>query len=267
MPRTREYVAELVGTFLMLLVGLSAVTVMFAATSPLVRWVSSEEVRRLITGALFAGGATLIVYSPIGKTSGGHLNPAVTLAMLRMGKMTQRGAAGYVAAQLAGALAGAAVVRLLWGSLADDVRVGATTPGIGGWPWSVVAEVAFTFALVGLILRFVDRPALMRFTPLAAGALVATLVFVAAPISGTSLNPARSLGPAVIAGVLDDLWIYVVAPIAGALLAVVVYRRRSRGVRCGKLVHDERYECRFLDCQYTPPSRRLPSMDEMDRVS
>ena len=267
MPRTREYVAEFAGTFLMLLIGLSAVTVMFATSSPVVRWVPSEDVRRLITGTVFAGGATLIVYSPIGKTSGGHLNPAVTLAMRRMGKMTPRGAAGYVAAQLAGALAGAAVVRVAWGSLADDVRVGATRPGIGGWPWSVVAEVAFTFVLVGLILRFVDRPALMRFTPLAAGSLVATLVFVAAPVSGTSLNPARSLGPAVVAGLLDDLWIYVLAPVTGALLAVAVYRRKRRGVRCGKLVHDDRYECRFLDCRYTPPSRRLPSMQEMDRVT
>ena len=123
---------------------------------------------------------------------------------------------------------------------------------------SSAVEAGITFLLVSLILFFVDRPNLMRFTPAAAGTLVAFLVFVEAPLSGTSLNPARSLGPAVVAGDYRGLWAYFVGPIAGALLAAAVYRRRHATVRCGKLIHDARYACRFIDCRYTPQERRLP---------
>src|SRR6266542_6465590 len=255
--RTRDYAAEFTGTFLLLLIGLSAVVVDFAPGSPVPRWIPDQNLRRLLTGFLFAGGATAIVYSPLGKTSGGHINPAVTLAFLRLRKITGRSAAWYMVAQFAGALAGAVAVRLLWGKLATDVDLGATIPGRGGSAASLLAETAMTFLLVSLILRFVDEPKLQRFTPAAAGALVAFLVFVEAPLSGTSLNPARSLGPAVVAGDYRGLWAYFVGPVAGALAAVAVYRRRHATVRCGKLIHDPRYECRFIDCRYTPPERRV----------
>jgi aquaporin Z len=122
---------------------------------------------------------------------------------------------------------------------------------------SALAEGAITFLLVTLILFFVDRPVLQRFTPAAAGTLVAFLVFVEAPLSGTSLNPARSLGPAVVAGDYRGLWAYFVGPLAGALAAAFVYQRRHRSVRCGKLIHDPSYPCRFLDCAYTPAELRL----------
>lgn len=103
----REYAAEFTATFLLLLVGLSAVSVNFGDGSPIPSWIPNEAVRRLLTGILFAGGATAIVYSPLGQRSGGHLNPAVTLAFLRLGKMTRRSAVFYIVAQILGALAGA----------------------------------------------------------------------------------------------------------------------------------------------------------------
>jgi len=255
--RTRDYAAEFAGTFLLLLIGLSAVVVDFAHGSPVARWLPDENLRRLLTGFIFAGGATAIVYSPLGRTSGGHINPAVTLAFLRLRKITGRSAAWYMVAQFAGAFAGAVAVRLLWGSLASDVDLGATIPGWGGSAVSLLAEIAMTFLLVTLILRFVDEPKLQRFTPAAAGALVAFLVFVEAPLSGTSLNPARSFGPAVVAPDLSGFWVYLLAPPVGALLAVALYRRSRRTVRCGKLIHSDEYDCRFLDCEYTPPHRRV----------
>jgi aquaporin Z len=212
---------------------------------------------------VFAGGATLVVYSGLGKRSGGHLNPAVTLAFCRLGKMTGRSALGYAAAQVLGAAAGALTVRLAWGDLATQVHVGATLPRHGGWPAALVAEVAITFLLMTLILRFVDDPRLMPFTAAAAGALVAFLVFVEAPVSGTSLNPARSLGPAIASGVFADLWVYLIAPPVGALLAVLAYRRARGTVKCGKLFHSDRYRCRFLECGYTPELERMPAPHSM----
>lgn len=257
--RTRDYAAEFAGTFLLLLIGLSAVVIDFAHGSPVPRWLPDENLRRLLTGIVFAGGATAIVYSPLGKTSGGHINPAVTLAFLRLRKITGLSATWYMLAQFAGALAGALAVRLLWGNLAVDVDLGATIPGRGGWPASLLAEIAITFLLVTLILRFVDEPSLQRFTPLAAGALVAFLVFVEAPLSGTSLNPARSFGPAVVSPDYTRIWVYLVAPPLGALLAVALYRRSRPTVRCGKLIHVDGYACRFLDCEYTPEHERVHS--------
>ena len=257
MQTWREFAAEFAGTALLLVIGLSAVVLDFAQGSPVPGWIPDGNLRRLLTGIVFAGGATLIVYSPLGKRSGGHINPAVTLGFLRLGKITRRSAAGYVAAQFLGALAGAAIVQLVWRRLATQVDLGATIPGRGGWMASLIAEAAITFLLMTLILRFVDDPRLMPFTPAAAGALVAFLVFAEAPVSGTSLNPARSLGPAVVSGDYRDLWLYLLAPPLGALLAAATYRRRRRTVRCGKLVHDDAYQCRFLDCQYTPPHERI----------
>ncbi|MGW7257403.1 aquaporin [Streptomyces sp. NPDC054834] len=253
----REMAAEFTGTALLLLAGLSAVVVGFAPASPVVAAVPSEDLRRLLTGVLFAGSATLIVYSPLGRVSGGHINPAVTLAFYRLGKITRRGAAGYALAQTAGALLGTVLVALLWGGWAADVRLGATVPGIGGVWASLAAEAVATFLLVALILNLVDRPRLMPFTAAAAGLLVATLVFVEAPVSGTSLNPARSLGPALVGATWSGLWVYLLAPLAGALAAAVLYRRRRHTVACGKLIHDDAYACHFLDCRYTTPERRV----------
>jgi aquaporin Z len=252
-----EYLAEFAGTALLLVIGLSAVVFDFASGSPMLRWIPDQDVRRLLTGLVFAGGATAIVYSPLGRRSGGHINPAVTGAFLRLGKISPGSAAWYCSAQFAGALTGAALVLLAWGDLAERVHVGATFPGRGGVVVSLLAEAALTFLLVTLILFFVDRPRLQRFTPAAAGLLVAFLVFVEAPLSGTSLNPARSLGPAVIGGEYHGLWAYLVGPVAGALLAAWVYMRRHRAIPCGKLFHDPAYPCRFLECAYTPSEQRM----------
>ncbi len=253
----REYAAEFAGTALLLLVGLSALCADFSAKSPVVAALPDSNVRRLITGIIFAGTATAIVYSPLGKRSGGHLNPAVTLAFLRLRKITPNSAAIYITVQIAGALTGAALVLAIWRGWATSVRLGATTPHDGGAAATAAAELVATFLLVSLILNFVNRPRLMPFTAAAAGTMVACLVFVEAPVSGTSLNPARSLGPALVGGTFTDLWTYLLAPPLGALVAAFVYRYQRSSVACGKLFHSGAVQCRFLDCQYTPPDQRV----------
>ena len=124
----REYLAEYFGTAVLLLVGLSAVCADIASSSPVVSAFPDPNVRRLLTAVTFAGTVTAIVYSPLGRRSGGHLNPAVTLAFWRLGKITTRSAMFYAAAQIAGALTGAALVLAIWRGWATNVHVGATVP-------------------------------------------------------------------------------------------------------------------------------------------
>lgn len=257
------YVAELVGTAAVIAIGLSAATLDFGASSPVPRHVPSEALRRLLTGTVFATAGALAVYSRLGKRSGGHFNPAVTLAFYRLGKVTRRDAVLYVVCQVLGAVAGAFAVWAVWGALARSVHVGATVPGSHGAPVAFVAEVLMAIALVFLIVEVVSHPRVAPLTPVIAGALAVTFVVLIAPISGTSLNPARSLGPAVFGHELGVLWIYLIAPPLGALAAVVLYRALGRRrPPCAKLYHTDDYVCHFVDCEYQPPpSRRSPSRD------
>ena len=250
----KAYLAEFAGTAVILFVGLSAATIDFGVTSAIPMHVRSAVLRRLITGSIFATAGALVVYSRLGRRSGGHFNPVVTLAFHRLGKVTTRDAGAYIAAQALGALLGAFAVWLAWGALARSVHVGATVPGSRGRVVAFVAELLMTFLLLTLILQFVARMGIARWTPVAAGAMAATMVVLFAPVSGTSVNPARSLGPAVWGHELGVLWIYLVAPPIGALLATVLYRALGRRTTpCAKLFHTDEYVCHFVNCQYQRP--------------
>ena len=250
-PKFSLYACEFAGTALMLFIGISAVAFMWAPGSP-VPAVSNPALRRLITGLLFAGGATAVVYSPLGQRSGAHINPAVTLAFWRIGKVPTKDAAWYVVAQFLGAFAGTALAGLAFHRLTTGVQYAATVPGDGySWLTALAAEVAITFLLVFTIFVCVNKPRVAARTGLIAGALVALLVMVEAPISGTSLNPARSLAPAVLAPLYTSLWIYFVGPAAGALIAVAAYQGRwGASTVCAKLYHTEKYPCPFDTCGY-----------------
>lgn len=134
----REYWDELAGTVLLILVTLSAICADFAAGSPVVSSIPEAGLRRLLTGFIIAGAATAIVYSPLGRRSGGHFNPAITVAFMRLGKITRRSAAFCIIAQIAGAVIGAALVLAIWRSWAKSVSFGATVPGYGG-AWAALA--------------------------------------------------------------------------------------------------------------------------------
>ena len=245
------YACEFAGTALMLCWGVTAVSFMWGSGSP-VPEIPNAVLRRLVTGLLFAGGATAVVYSPLGQRSGGHINPAVTLAFWRLGKFPGADVPGYIAAQVLGAIAGVAAAAALWGDLARSVQYAATAPG-AGWTWAgaLAAETLATFALVFLIFVCVNKPAVAAKTGLIAGSLVVALVTIEAPVSGTSVNPARSAAPALFVPVFRDQWIYVAGPIAGALLAAVAYRRRwGASTVCAKLYHTAAYPCPFDTCGY-----------------
>lgn len=216
--------AELIGTALLVAIGLSVVILDFGHGSFVVHYLPNPGLRRLITGFLFGTTGALIALSPLGKESGAHINPAVTLAFWLMGKLRIRHALVYLSAQLAGAIAGS-VPLLLWGQIGRSVGFGATIPGSGYGPaWALLGETATTFALITGLFFFLSQRRIRAFTPALFPVLYAVMVFLEAPVSGTSTNPARSLGPAVISGDWQDWWVYWLGPLLGTLMGIALFR-------------------------------------------
>ena len=257
------YLSEFAGTAIMLFIGVSAVAFMWGPGSP-VPVVSNGALRRLLTGIMFAGGATAVVYSPLGQISGGHINPAVTLAFWRLGKVPGRDAVIYVVMQFVGAFVGAWAAGVAWGHLTTGVQYAATVPGEGyTWAGALAAETLITFLLVFLIFVCVNKPKIAPKTGILAGSLVAILVMIEAPVTGTSLNPARTLGPAILAPNYAALWVYFVGPVAGALLAVAAFTGQwGKQTVCAKLYHTEKYPCPFDSCSYRLVSKGETVMTE-----
>jgi aquaporin Z len=220
-----EWLCEAIGTMLLLVGGLSAVCLDFGRGSWMAEHIPSSSLRLLITGALFAGTGSLVAVSPIGRRSGAHLNPAVTLAFRITGHVHPHDLAGYWAAQFVGALAGAGLIGLLWGGVARSVGFGVTHPAGGlSDAGALGVEVLMTAILLTVILAFVSSRALMHWTPLAVWVVVTLLVWQGAQHTGTSLNPARSAGPALVAGDLGDLWVYLAAPLLAAVAVALIVR-------------------------------------------
>jgi aquaporin Z len=243
----REWLAELAGTALLLIGGLSAITLDFGRHSPVAVLVPSHSMRLLLTGALFAATGSLIAISPLGRISGAHLNPAVSLAFWLSGKMHHHDVGAYVVAQCGGACLGALAVKWAWPELAT-AGYGVTLPGPSISPIAAVfIEAGMTALLLLTILLFLSRMRTARWTPLAAWFVITLLVWQGAPLTGTSLNPARSLGPATAAYYFHNLWIYAIGPPVGAALATVfvVGGMRLRPVTA-KLFHDPRYTSIFM---------------------
>lgn len=217
------FISELVGTALLVAVGVSLVILDFGAGSPVAALLPDAGVRRLITGFLFGTTGALIAVSPVGKHSGAHINPVVSMAFWLMGKLRAGTTAGYVGAQLAGCLLGA-LPLLAWGPMGRSIRFGGTFPGTGyGAGAAFLGEVATTFALVVGLFLFLSHRRSRPFTPLLFPFLYAAMVYLEGPISGTSTNPARTLGPGLISGDWRSWWVYWAGPALGALLGVSLF--------------------------------------------
>jgi aquaporin Z len=234
--------AEATGTGLLLLAGLSFVILDFGAGSPVLKWIPDPGLRRLITGFLFGTTGGLIAVSPLGKLSGAHLNPMVTFAFWVQGKLQTHMMVGYILVQFAGAALGS-LPLLLWGQMGSSVDFGATVHGVGYSTLVVlIGEILTTGAMILGLFFFLSHSRLRSFTPLLFPFLYAVMVFLEAPISGTSTNPARSFGPSLVAGVWQGWWVYWLGPLLGTLFALALIRSNWLGaleVDVAKLYHFE----------------------------
>ena len=231
------FFSELIGTGLLVLGGLSCVILMFGEGSPLPRLLPNAGVRSAITGFLFGSVGASIALSPVGTVSGAHINPAVTFGFWLFRKISSGTLGVYVTAQLVGASFGA-LPLLGWRSLGRSVAFGATVPGSGYSVWTALGgEVVTTFAMVALMCIFIAYRPLRPFTPGIFPPLFSFMAWAESPISGTSCNPARTLGPALISGRWDSWWIYWIGPLVGAFAASLLFSRLARRIEVAKLYH------------------------------
>jgi aquaporin Z len=228
MDLSREAIAEFLGTLWLVLGGVGS-AVLAANFMP------ETNLGIGLVGVSLAFGLTVVTGAyALGHISGGHFNPAVTLGILAAKRIEVRQAAIYVVAQLIGAVVATAIIVIIAngvdGFSVDDSGLGANgfadhSPGLYSWGAALVAELVLTFFFLLIILGVTGREALTPFAPLAIGLSLTLIHLISIPVTNTSVNPARSTGPAIFVGgwALEQLWLFWVAPLLGAVLAGLVH--------------------------------------------
>jgi aquaporin Z len=203
--------------------------------------------RRILTGMAMGLTAIAIIYSPWGKQSGAHFNPSVTWTFFRLGKVKLWDGVFYSVFQFVGGVTGVVVSAVLLGDVLShqSVSYAVTLPGPNGRTIAFIAELVISFGMMSMILRVSNHDRLARYTGIFAGLLVATYISVEAPLSGMSMNPARTLGSAFPARIWNSLWIYFTAPPLGMLMAAEVHLLSRRRLNCAKLHHQNTKRCIF----------------------
>jgi aquaporin Z len=221
-------------------------------SSPIAQRLESAAFRRFVAGLSMAVTALCIFLSPYGRRSGAHINPAVTLTYLTLGRVRPWDAFFYIVFQFLGGAAGVGVASLLIGpALAHSaVDFAATLPGPRG-AWSAFfAELLISALMMSTVLVVSNRKKTARFTPFFAATLIALFITFESPVSGMSMNPARTTASAIHSGEWTSLWVYYAGPLLGMLLASAGYRFFHGGrVYCAKLHHENHYRCIFR-CGY-----------------
>jgi aquaporin Z len=225
----KKYLAELIGTMCLVLFGCGAAVI---------SGVNVEHVPAglgLLGISLAFGLAVVAMAYTIGGISGCHINPAITIAMLVAGKIGGKDAVGYIIAQFMGAVAGAGILYLI-ATGQGNFKMGEWALGSNGWGegylgnYSIssafIAEAVLTFLFLYVIFNVTSKHGNSNMAGLAIGVTLVLIHLVAIPITGTSVNPARSFGPAIFAGgkALAQLWLFIVAPVVGAVAAAIVWK-------------------------------------------
>ena len=244
-----EYLMEAAGLGLFMISAAVMTSLLEYPHSPFFLLLPDPAVRRILIGIAMGLTAIGIIYSPWGKRSGAHLNPAVTVTFFRLGKIQGLDAFFYVFAQFAGGLIGLLLASLAIGMAIEHPTVNyvVTVPGLDGTGVAFAAEACISFGLMLVVLIVSNHKKLNVWTGVFAGVLVAIYIALEAPFSGMSMNPARSFASALPANLWTDFWVYLTAPLLGMLLAAECYVRFSgaRRVLCAKLYHDNNTRCIF----------------------
>ena len=250
-----EYLMEAAELGLFMFSACAFTVLLFHPSSPVAQTIHDGMFRRLLMGTAMGSTAIAIIFSPLGQRSGAHFNPSLTWTFFRLGKIEAWDAAFYTLFQFAGGSAGVMLASLTLGKWITHraVNYAVTVPGPNGPGIAFLGEVLISFVLMGVVLNVSNTKRLARWTGIFAGCLVATYITIESPISGMSMNPARTLSSALGAHVWMSLWIYFVAPPLGMLLAAEVYRRLNvgRAVACAKLHHHNNKRCIFR-CNFEP---------------
>jgi aquaporin Z len=243
MLNARKLLAEFLGTAILVVIAVGTATENFGF-----KLFGGSVAAGVVTTALAFGLVLMALAYAIGPISGCHINPAVTMGFLAAGRMKVGEAIGYMVAQVVGAIAGAAV---LWGMVSQVPNYSRTGTGLGtdGYgAYSLVhlseggaflTEVVLTFVFVMVVLFATHKAAIQGAAGLAIGMALVVVHLIGIPLTGTSVNPARSLGPALIVGghATSQVWLFIVAPLVGAVVAAVVHLILS-----GRSVADEKAE-------------------------
>ncbi len=206
----KKYLAEFIGTFALVFCGTGAIVI---------NDVTGGAVSHVGIAATFGAIVTVMIYA-FGNISGAHINPAVTIAFSFTDRFDKKYLVGYIIAQLLGALLASGTLRFLF---MEHSNLGATIP-FDSWHQTFIIEVILTYFLMIVILFVSNDKAVQQFTGIAVGATVLLEAMFAGPITGASMNPARSIAPALVSGNLADLWMYILAPIIGAVLASLTWK-------------------------------------------
>jgi aquaporin Z len=255
-----EYLMEAVGLGLLMISASFVTAVLEHPASPIYQalvqlsgGLANPLLQRFLIGIVMGLTAIAIIYSPWGKQSGAHLNPVVTLTFFRLGKVRPIDALFYILAQFVGGFVGLLFATTILGEAIAHPNIGyiVTIPGSGGASIAFLAELIISFGMMMMILIVSNTPKLAPFTGLFAGILIATYITLEAPLSGMSMNPARTLASAIPGHNWTAIWVYFTAPLLGMLSASEVYLRSKgrKAVRCAKLHHHNNKRCIFR-CGY-----------------
>jgi aquaporin Z len=244
-----EYLIEAAGLTLYMFLTCVFASLLQHPASPVRLFIVSPVLRRALMGLAIGGTVAAMILTPWGKQSGGHFNPAITFTFYRLGKVEFWDALFYAAAQFFGAMSGVAIAAFVLSGAPEDraIQYAVTAPGVYGGVWAFVAELTISFTLMTTILFVSNRATLAQFTPYFVGALYAAYITFETPLSGMSMNPARTFGPAVYASYWHALWIYFTAPALGMLAGAELFLRTRGGCApyCAKLHHANDKRCIF----------------------
>ena len=251
-----EYLMEAFGLGVFMLSAGAFAVLIFHPSSPAARYLPQPVAQRSLMGICMGLTLVGIVYSPWGSRSGAHLNPAFSLTFWSLGKMSATDAVAYSVSHFAGGAVGMAIAYLLLGQLvaSPSVNYVATLPGARGAPAAFGGEFLISFILLLVVLFVSNRPSIARYTGISAGICLSVFIALESPISGTSLNPARTVASALFANQWTALWVYFIAPTLGMLTAARAYTLAEgrAAVFCAKLNHRRGVPCLF--CNYHLPN-------------